>query len=100
LKLDTSRNELLVANTTLTVCTVTIGFGAYVTGVFGQNLDQTEWLMPLPGVFISVVSITGGIIVFATVAIILYLRKTGVLPKTINIDPHLLKKWKKSYAYN
>jgi hypothetical protein len=95
LKLDTSRNELLVANTTLTVCTVTIGFGAYVTGVFGQNLDQTEWLMPVSGVFVSVCALTAGFIIFATAAIILYLRKTGVLPKTLQIDPRLLKKWRR-----
>ena len=41
LRLDTSRNELLIANTMLAVLACCFGLGAYVSGIFGMNLDNT-----------------------------------------------------------
>jgi len=41
LRLDTSRNELLVANTAIAVLGCCIGVGAYLSGIFGMNLDNT-----------------------------------------------------------
>lgn len=39
-RLNVSQNELLVANTVVTVLATSIGFGGYVAGIFGMNLDQ------------------------------------------------------------
>eukprot|EP01034_Spumella_vulgaris_P025879 gene25879-32385_t len=51
LRLDTSRNELLIANTALAVLACSIGFSAYLTGVFGMNLDNTVYLQFVKGGF-------------------------------------------------
>jgi hypothetical protein len=85
LKLDTSRNELLMANTTLTIATVAIGFSAYVTGVFGMNLDQTITIQGVYGVFEAVFTITFALIFVVTGLIWYYYKRTGVLPSTIKL---------------
>lgn len=55
LRLDLARNQLLIVNIVLSVLTCAIGFCAYVTGIFGMNLDQTLWLQDVYGVFTGVV---------------------------------------------
>jgi Mg2+ and Co2+ transporter CorA len=85
LKLDTSRNELLMANTTLTIATVAIGFSAYVTGVYGMNLDQTTTIQPVYGVFETVFTVTFALIFIITGLIWYYYKRTGVLPSTIRL---------------
>jgi Mg2+ and Co2+ transporter CorA len=85
LKLDTSRNELLMANTTLTIATVAIGFSAYVTGVFGMNLDQTTTIQNVYGIFEAVFTVTFALIFVITGLIWYYYKRTGVLPSTIKL---------------
>ena len=80
LRLDTSRNELLIANTALAVLACSIGFGAFITGVFGMNLDNVEYLQPKQNLF-AVVSVTScALIGFLFVGIMTYLRKSGMMP--------------------
>ena len=85
LKLDTSRNELLIANTTLTIATVAIGFSAYVTGVYGMNLDQTTTIQNTYGIFEAVFTVTFALIFVVTGLIWYYYKRTGVLPSTIKL---------------
>ena len=54
LRLDTSRNELLVANTAIAVLGCCIGLGAYVSGIFGMNLDNTYTFQYIPVSYIAV----------------------------------------------
>lgn len=85
LRLDTSRNELLIANTALTVLSCGIGFGAYVSGVFGMNLDQTEYLQPRKHSFVIVtmLSLFGVMLVFFVGYG--YLKMAGILPERVKI---------------
>jgi len=84
LRLDTARNQLLVANTAFAVLACSIATGSYITGAFGMNLDNTLKLQYEPGVF-NLVFILTAIGIFALFyAIILYLRFTGVLPTSVN----------------
>lgn len=85
LKLDTSRNELLMANTTLTIATVAIGFSAYITGVYGMNLDQTTTIQNVYGIFETVFTVTFALIFIITGLIWYYYKRTGVLPSTIRL---------------
>jgi Mg2+ and Co2+ transporter CorA len=89
LRLDFARNELMAANTMLTLLSVCIGFSAYITGVFGMNLDQTTgggWpsssapLQSTPNVFIIVFCVTFALIFVVFSLVVLFLQHTKVLP--------------------
>lgn len=83
LRLDTSRNELLIANTALAVLACSIAFGAYITGVFGMNLDQTIYLMPQPNSFVIVCTLSFAVIPIIFVVIYGYFSAAGILPVRI-----------------
>ncbi len=40
LRLDTSRNQLLIADTCISVCSLCIGTGSFVGSIFGMNLKN------------------------------------------------------------
>lgn len=80
LRLDISRNELLVASTVLSVVACTIGFAGFITGAFGMNLDNSEELVPVKGLFGGVFGACLVLIVGLTVAILQYFRAKGILP--------------------
>jgi Mg2+ and Co2+ transporter CorA len=83
LRLDTSRNELLVANTAMAVLAVCIGFNSYIAGIFGMNLDNVDIIQPVPGIFFTVFGVTLALIFVSFYLIILYYTETGVLPKRV-----------------
>jgi Mg2+ and Co2+ transporter CorA len=78
--LDTSRNELLIANTALAILSCSIAFGAYITGVFGMNLDNTVYLQPVHGGFAYITSGSFAIMFVIFALIYGYLRYAGILP--------------------
>jgi hypothetical protein len=80
LRLDTSRNELLIANTALAVLACSIGFGAYITGIFGMNLDNVDYIQPVKHVFAAVSVGSFALIILVFCAILFYLRWSGMLP--------------------
>ena len=84
LRLDTARNQLLVANTAFAVLACSIASGSYVTGAFGMNLDNTTKLQYEPGVFNLVFIMTAVGIVIVFYVIIWYLRYTGILPTSVD----------------
>jgi Mg2+ and Co2+ transporter CorA len=79
MRLDTQRNELLTANTCLTILSCAVAFGAYFTGVFGMNLDNTELIQPVKGVFTTVFSSSFLIIFVLFFAMLAYFELTGVI---------------------
>lgn len=87
LRLDTSRNELLIANTALAVLACSIGFGAYITGLFGMNLDNVVLIQPLQGSFVTVAVCSLAVIALLFVSILLYLRQSGMLPLRLRVKP-------------
>lgn len=80
LRLDISRNELLVASTVMSVFACTIGFSGFITGAFGMNLDNSTEFTPVRGLFYVVFGTCVGIIVIVTWAILHYFRAKGILP--------------------
>jgi magnesium transporter len=85
LRLDTSRNELLIANTALTLLSVGIAFGAYITGVFGMNLDQTTYLQPKKNSFVIVTMLTFVIIFLIFLLGYGYLKVAGIIPERVKL---------------
>jgi Mg2+ and Co2+ transporter CorA len=88
LRLDISRNKVLVANIALSICSVNITFGAYITGIFGMNLDNTASIQPVQGVFATVWVGTFVLMIISTVSVYYYLVWTGV----IHHDTQLVEK--------
>lgn len=80
MQLDTARNNLLTLNTTISVCAVAVGFGSYVTGAFGMNLDNTVTIQETPNVFVIVCAATFTFIITVSVGVIMYFQSLGVLP--------------------
>lgn len=80
LKLDSSRNQLLVVNTRLVVYVVAIGFSAYLTGIFSMNLDNAVTLVVFYGVFESCFVGSFMTIIMMSAGILYYLKRTHVLP--------------------
>jgi Mg2+ and Co2+ transporter CorA len=83
LRLDISRNEALMANTVLGILGAAIGFGGYITGVFGMNLDQVYYLMPRQGSFLAVTLASFGVIVLIFLAVYTYFAMLGVFPSRL-----------------
>jgi hypothetical protein len=83
LRLDTSRNELLITNTVLAVLACCFGLGAYVTGIFGMNLDNTGRLQSTPHVFSSVIVTSLFCMCCLFFGLIYAFRKTGVFPAKV-----------------
>eukprot|EP01035_Chromulina_nebulosa_P022382 gene22382-28978_t len=48
LRLDTSRNELMVVQTSMAILAAAITFSCYMTGVFGMSLDNTITIQSTP----------------------------------------------------
>lgn len=81
LRLDTSRNELLICNTAFSLLSCCIGLGAYLTGVFGMNLDNTISIQPVRGVFATIWAGSTAVIIVMFATVYGYLGYTGVLPQ-------------------
>ena len=86
LRLDTSRNELLIANTNLAILACCFGLGAFVSGIFGMNLDNTGKLQSTPDVFVTVIfsSLVAMGVMF--VGLIVYFKRTKLFPAKIRLE--------------
>ena len=84
LRLDTARNQLLVANTMFAVLACAISFGGYITGAFGMNLDNTDKLQATDGLFSVVFATSFAVIVLGFTTVVLYLQGSGTLPTRNN----------------
>ena len=83
--LNTSLNQLLRLDTCISIFAAAVGTGGYLAGLFGMNLDNTEHIQKMQGLFRAICSITGfGILIFVW-CFIKYLTHIEVLPKVRTI---------------
>jgi uncharacterized membrane protein len=80
-----SQNELLVANTLVTVIACSVGFGSYIAGLFGMNLDQTFWLQPEKGSFYGVCFISFAFMIMSVLIVMRYLHSRNILPTKMSL---------------
>ena len=80
LKLEYTRNKLMILNTILTIIMCVIGFCSYVAGLFGMNLDNVDYIQPINGIFNSVVISTIIFIPVMTILMTIILNKLNYLP--------------------
>lgn len=82
LRLDTSRNQLLVADTILSVVAICFSIGSFVGSLLGMNLytgvEQTQ------GVFAAVTCVTLIAMTIIGVGIIVLFQKLSILPTTMS----------------
>lgn len=86
LRLDTARNELLYANTNLAILACCFGLGAYVSGIFGMNLDNTQSLEHTPNVFYIVIAVSTTAMILLFVGIVCAFRASGMFPARLPLQ--------------
>jgi len=74
LKINTIQNQLMLVNLIISVLSCVIGFCAYITGLFGMNLDNVNYLQNINGIFNGVVISTSIFIPMVTYFIIWNLK--------------------------
>jgi hypothetical protein len=90
LRLDISRNDLLLATTAIDILACSVAFGAYITGIFGMNLDNTITIQTRRYGFLVVTVASFVIIVILFMSAFAYLKKAGILPSR-NVENKNLK---------
>lgn len=73
-----------MANTVLSILGCAIGFGAYITGAFGMNLDQVYYLVPAHNSFVIVTCCSFAAIVLIFVCVYVYFARLGVFPSRLS----------------
>jgi len=79
LRLDVSRNQLLVADTKLSVVSVSLAFGSFISSMFGMNLIN-HFESNSSG-FLIVFGLTTVISIIVVIGTILHFKRTNVIPK-------------------
>ena len=86
LRLDTSRNQLLVVDTVLSVGMLAVGLGAYVGSIFGMNLnsglEEGDFEFQAVAIVTSV-----GMIAFV-IFVINFFQSKGVIPTYTRISEY------------
>jgi hypothetical protein len=84
LRLDTSRNQLLVVNTMFGILACCIAIASYVTGAFGMNLDNVNTLQNQQHLFVIVFVCSFSFLIVMFVSVVYYLRQRSVLPSEVS----------------
>lgn len=79
-RLDTARNELLIADTTLAVMMLVVGIATFLSSLFGMNLASGLEQLYGPDIFWSLSAFLIVAIIFFTWLGFSYYRVTGILP--------------------
>lgn len=94
LRLDIARNELLVANTLLALAACCFGLGAYVSGIFGMNLDNTLTIQNTPHLFYTVIGASSTVMVMAFAGMVTLFKKNGTFPRRLKLVNREMFKFK------
>ena len=91
LRLETSRNELTLINTYFTITSAFFGFGGFLAGIFGMNLDNSTTTEPglvqsKKGSFIVVTVISAACIVVGITSTYFYLLYKNIIPEKLYIS--------------
>ena len=78
LRLDTSRNQLLIVDNVISVVTAALAFGSFIGSIFGMNFDSNIWRDPNGFRSVTIITVIG--MVIGTLVTIIYFQKTGIIP--------------------
>lgn len=80
LRLDTSRNQLLIADNIISVVSCALAFGSFIGAIFGMNFESEIWSDVQGFNAVTIVTVIGMLI--GAICTILYFQHTGVLPSS------------------
>lgn len=80
LKSSLLQNQYMFINMLISILTCVIGFCAYITGLFGMNLDNVIYLQPIHGFFNGVLIATLIFIPLMTSLVVWIMRKHELIP--------------------
>lgn len=80
LKSSLLQNQYMLINMIISILTCVIGFCAYITGLFGMNLDNVQYIQPVRGVFNGVLITTILFIPSTTLIILWIMQKNDLIP--------------------
>lgn len=83
LRLDTSRNQLLVADTILSIITLAITSGSFIGALYGMNLINHMESYPHAFSHVVIITVIGMTILVTT--IIIFFRAKGILPNKMRL---------------
>ncbi len=83
LQLNYTQNEILLLNTTLTILSCAIGFGGFITGGFGMNLDNTQHLQNVNNSFLIVFTLALAAIIGCFLSAYNFFKWSGILPEIV-----------------
>jgi len=85
LRLDTSRNQLLVADTILSIVAICLAMGSFVGSILGMNLHTG--VEQEKGVFTTVVIFTIVVMLVVGLGIVALFQQMAILPKAFSSEP-------------
>lgn len=86
IRLDTQRNELYIANASLTIIGCGIALGGYLAGMFGMNYDNTKYIQNIPGSFVTVTISSFVGIISVIILGYAYMKTTKILPEKLGVS--------------
>ena len=87
-----SQNKLLGADMMFSGALCFVGFGGYIAGIFGMNLDNTITIQPIYGVFAVVFVLTFALMIVGSIALYNYYQYLGIVPRELVYVPKKSKK--------
>ena len=91
-RLDTARNELLIADTTLAVMMLVVAIATFLSSLFGMNMTSGVEYIDSPEIFWSVSTFLVIFCFFFTWLGFSYYRVTGILPtKPAKFKPYMFE---------
>ena len=85
LRLDTSRNQLLVTDAVLSVMTLAVGMGSFIGSIFGMNLSSNMENGPYQFKAVAL-GTTVLMLLFVVITIHIFQRK-GIIPSSYGLTP-------------
>ena len=80
-----SQNQLLIANTVVTVLAASVAFGSFIAGIFGMNLDNDKY-QAIPGSFVGVTLLTLIAVSLISIGTVYYFQVTSMLPSELVLE--------------
>ena len=80
-----SQNQLLIANTVVTVLAAAVAFGSFIAGIFGMNLDNDKY-QAIEGSFVGVTLLTLIAVALISIGTVYYFQVTAMLPSELVLE--------------
>lgn len=74
-----------MANTLLALAACSFGLGAYISGIFGMNLDNTLTIQNTPHLFYAVIGGTSVVMLVGFAGMVALFKRNGTFPRRLKL---------------